>query len=124
MNGKKGVVVVVETDDLIRGLLERWLGEAGYSMVEEIEEGGRAARATRPVLVIANVSNPRGAPALIRSMQAIYAAPVLVLSARFQRGLGASTAAAHRLGVRKVLPKPFTRKEFLGAVKEAIEDPS
>jgi CheY-like chemotaxis protein len=71
-----------------------------------------------------NVSNPRGAQALIRSLQAAHAAPILVLSARFLRGLGASTEAARRLGVRKVLPKPFTRKELLSAVEEAIGGPS
>jgi len=123
MNGK-GVVVVVETDDLIRGLLGRWLGEAGYTVIEESEEGAKFAKASAPVLVIANVSNPRGAPALIRSLQATYVAPVLALSARFQRGLGVSTEAARRLGVRRVLPKPFTRKELLYAVKESIESPS
>jgi DNA-binding response OmpR family regulator len=123
MSGK-GVVVVVETDDLIRGLLERWLGELGYSVVEAGEEAAKAAKAVRPVLVIANVSNPRGAQALIRSLQAAHAAPILVLSARFLRGLGASTEAARRLGVRKVLPKPFTRKELLSAVEEAIGGPS
>ena len=97
MNGK-GVVVVVETDDLIRGLLERWLGDAGYTAVAMVEEGARSAKAARPVLVIANVSNPRGAPALIRSLQATYAAPILVLSARFRRAEN-SAQTIHAQGV-------------------------
>jgi DNA-binding response OmpR family regulator len=113
MNGK-GTIVVVETDDLIREMLERWLGEAGYVVVA-------GARAEEPVLVIANVSNPRAAQSLIRSLQTAYAAPVLAVSARFRRGLGSSIDAARLLGVRKVLPKPFTRKELLCAVREAIE---
>jgi DNA-binding response OmpR family regulator len=123
MNGK-GAVVVVETDDLIRGLLDRWLGEAGYAVVGRSEEGAKALKATRPVLVIVNVSDPRGAPALIRSLQAVYAVPVLAMSGRFRRGLGASTDAARRLGVQRVLPKPFTRKELLWAVKASVEGPS
>ena len=28
----KGFIVIQEEDDLIRELLERWLGEAGYSV--------------------------------------------------------------------------------------------
>ena len=79
-------------------------------------------RADTPCLVIVNVASPRAAQPLIQSLQAVYAAPVLVLSARFRRGLGNSMDVAHRLGVRQVLPKPFTRKELLSAVREAIGD--
>jgi DNA-binding response OmpR family regulator len=116
---RKGYILVVETDDLIRELLGCWLEEAGYTVVlgdyeNRVSEGA-------PCLVVANISNPRGAQALIRSLQAVYAAPILVLSARFRRGLGGSRDAARLLGVRNVLPKPFSREELLGAVGEAIE---
>ena len=118
---KTGYIVIVETDDLIRELLERWLREAGYAVV--------AAAAGVPVqerpvrLVIVNISRPRGAEGLIQSLQASYMAPILVISARFRRGLEGSADAARQLGVRKVLPKPFTRMELLAAVRESIEDP-
>jgi DNA-binding response OmpR family regulator len=118
---RKGYILVVETDDLIRALLERWLGEAGHAVVacaagDPAPEGGVR-------LVIADVATPRRADRLIESLQAAYRAPILVLSARFRRGLGASAAAARQLGVQKVLPKPFTRAELLAAVRETIEDP-
>jgi DNA-binding response OmpR family regulator len=110
----KGYIVVLEEDPLIRPLLEHWLGEAGYSSVL-----GAAPGDGKPVLVIADVPEPQSADRLIRSLRE-YAAPILVLSARFRRGLGGSEDAARRLGVKKVLPKPFTRKELLAAVREAI----
>jgi len=44
-----------------------------------------------------------------------------VISARFRRGLEASASASWQLGVRKVLPKPFTRRELLAAVRESLE---
>ena len=110
---RKGFIAIHEEDDLIRELLERWLGEAGYSVRPSGEEA--------PCLVIADVPSPHGAQARIETMQDVYAAPVLVLSARFRRGLGSSDEAARRLGVTKVLPKPFTREELLSAVKEALE---
>jgi DNA-binding response OmpR family regulator len=110
----KGDVVVLEEDPLIRPLLERWLGEAGYRV------SGPGAAEGSPVLVIADVPEPQSAEALIGSLRE-YAAPILVLSARFRRGLAGSTEAARRLGVKKVLPKPFTRSELLSAVREAIE---
>ena len=109
----KGYVVVLEEDPLIRPLLERWLGEAGYQVADPIGE-------VKPVLVIADVPDPQSAEALIRSLRE-YTAPILVLSARFRRGLAGSAEAARRLGVKKVLPKPFTRKELLAAVRESVQ---
>jgi DNA-binding response OmpR family regulator len=111
----KGCVVVLEKDPLLRPLLERWLGEAGYLVVEQLP-----GSVEKPALVIADVRDPQDADALILSLRE-YAAPILVLSARFRRGLAGSAQAARRLGVQKVLPKPFTRKELLLAVRESIE---
>jgi DNA-binding response OmpR family regulator len=119
---RKGFIVIHEEDDLIRELLERWLGEAGYSFALAEQRIRRAKpRGEAPRLVIANVASPRGAQPLIDSLRAVYAAPILILSARFRRGLEGSAEAAQRLGVRRVLPKPFTREEFLSAVRESIQ---
>lgn len=110
-------VVVLESDELIRELLERWLAEAGYA----VRPGGTQSRGgDAPRLVIANVSSPHDAAAFIESLQAVYAAPILLVSARFRTGLGSSAKAARQLGARKVLPKPFTRAELLAAVRESI----
>jgi DNA-binding response OmpR family regulator len=111
---RKGFIAIHEDDDLIRELLERWLGEAGYALRPSGDES--------PRLVIANVPSPRGAQSLIDSLRSVYAAPILVLSGRFRRGLAGSAEAARRLGVKKVLPKPFTRRELLSAVDEALEE--
>jgi DNA-binding response OmpR family regulator len=112
---RKGYVLLLEEDPLIRPLLERWLGEAGYRVVSHIATGEE-----KPELVIADVPDPQAGEALIRSLRE-YAAPILVLSARFRRGLAGSIETARRLGVKKVLPKPFTRGELLSAVRESIE---
>lgn len=111
----KGYVLVLEEDPLIRLLLEQWLGEAGYLIAasEGVSEG-------KPVLVIADFPDPQSAAALLASLRE-YAAPILALSARFRRGLAGSVGAARRLGVKKVLPKPFTRTELLAAVGESLE---
>jgi DNA-binding response OmpR family regulator len=111
---KKGLVVIHEEDDLIRQLLERWLVEAGYAVRARADEA--------PCLVIANVPSPNGGQRMIQSLKAMYGAPILVLSARFRRGLAGSEEAARRLEVRKVLPKPFTRKELLSAVEASMDD--
>lgn len=122
---RKELVLIVETDDLIRDLLERWLTEAGY----RVQSGPLSAAnpldpASAPSLIIVNVPNPRGAEALVRALEGEHRAPVLVVSGRFRRGLGGSVEAARRLGVRKVLPKPFTREELLEAVEASIGEAS
>lgn len=111
---RKNFVLIQEEDVQIRELLERWLEEAGYAVSAAGEE--------RPRLVIVNVSNPRRAQPIIESLRVVYAAPMLVLSGRFRRGLTGSAEAARRLGVNKVLPKPFTRKELLSAVAASLEE--
>jgi len=121
----KGYILIVEADDLIRRLLERWLGEAGYTVVARVP-GGLPPEGS-PRLIIANISRPRNAADLIRALQTQYGAPILVVSARFRRGLGASDEVARRLCVRRVLPKPFTREELLAAVGVSIgkrDDPA
>jgi len=114
-------IVVAEPDDLIGKLLERWLGEAGYQVVPP--QKNHETTMVKPELVIADISDPASAGATIAALRSAYDAPILVLSARFRRGLGGSNEAAQRLQVGKVLPKPFTREELLDAVRTAAGKP-
>ena len=113
-------ILIVETDDLIRQLLELWLGEAGYRV--DARALHQCISCTEPVpdLVIVNVSDPREAEPLMRTLQSRHSAPLLVISARFRRGLNRSEEVARRIGACRALPKPFTRDELLAAVTEAI----
>ena len=115
-------ILIVEPDDLIRQLLLRWLGEAGYivNTCAHDDVGTRVA-ASAPDLVIVDVPDPRGAQPLLQSLRTGQGAPVLVVSARLRRGLARSAEAARRLGVQKVLPKPFSREQLLAAVADALD---
>jgi CheY-like chemotaxis protein len=115
---KKIPVVVIEPDPLIRALVMRWVGEAGYLAIDP-ENTPPAARLS-PQLVIADISDPNYASASIELLRAAYSVPILALSTRFRRGLGGSTETAERLEVCGVLPKPFTRAELLTAVVAAL----
>ncbi|HET7033019.1 MAG TPA: response regulator [Casimicrobiaceae bacterium] len=113
----EGYIVIVEPDELLRELLERWLGEAGYTVASAKDRKGSRVL---PCLVIADISDPGSAGATIEELQTTYSAPILALSARFRRGLGGSSEPAKRLRVGKVLPKPFRREELLRAVRDAM----
>lgn len=115
---RKGLVLVLEPDEQIRDLLGRWLREAGHDVLFSISD---AQPPLSPRLVLVNIPTPRLGEALIRSLKAAYSVPILVLSGRFRRGLASSSDATRRLGVRGVLPKPFTRSELLTAVRETLE---
>jgi DNA-binding response OmpR family regulator len=114
---RKALVLIVETDDLIRQLLTQWLDEAGYAVRagHEPAAGGR-----KPDVVIVDIAQPRQADARMRALHSEHGAPVIVMSGRFRRGLARSSEPARRLGARTLLPKPFTREELLCAVAEAM----
>lgn len=111
---RKGFVLLLEEDVQIRELIERWLGETGYTVSSTDEQP--------PQLVMVDLPDSRRAEERIRSLQAVYAAPILVLSGRFRRGLAESAEAARQLGVRSVLPIPFSREELLAAVAASLAD--
>jgi len=115
----RGCIVIVEPDDLIRELLERWLDGAGYQTVSAAKD--HVLPMVKPRLVIKDISDPGGTGNTIEALQAAYAVPILALSARFRRGLGGSSEPALRLHVAKVLPKPFTRQQLLRAVRETLK---
>ena len=119
---KKQRILVVEPDNQILGLLERWLGEAGYAVVVEtsLRPPQAVGNGLDPHLVIIDVPEPLGAEKIIESVRQVHAGAILLLSARFRQGMGSSSAVAHELGVSNVLPKPFTRDELLSAVGESL----
>jgi DNA-binding response OmpR family regulator len=113
-------IALVESDDLIVQLLERWLSVAGHVT--------RTVPAALPVLhvegpfdlVIADVASVAAATQRVAALRAAYAAPLLLMSARFRHGAVHSAAMAGQLGVDAVLPKPFTCDELLAAVAAAV----
>jgi DNA-binding response OmpR family regulator len=113
---QKQRILVVEPDDQILGLLERWLGEAGYTVVVEVslEQLRAIGGGGVPHLVIIDVPEPLGAEGIIESVRRVHASPILLLSARFRRGMASSSSVARQLGVRD---------ELLSTVDESLGDP-
>lgn len=110
-------IALLDPDDLMRALAQQWLREAGFRVVD----AGALAQGRRPVaLIILDCANPRQAEPALRRLQAERPVPVLLMSARLRPGQQHSTALAAQLGVRGVLPKPFSRDALLAAVQRAL----
>jgi DNA-binding NarL/FixJ family response regulator len=112
-------IVIIEDDELMNALLKDCLMEAGYP----VRSSAAPEAAGAPDLMIVNVSMPRASGAeMLREARTMYPeAPVIAISGQF---CSASSGCAEALGVRRVIPKPFSRDELLDAVRAVIGPPA
>jgi CheY-like chemotaxis protein len=113
-------IVIIDEDDLMRGLLSEWLTAAGYAVREgRLHEPPAGDGAD---LVIVDLYMPRQAGAeVVRTVQQRHPGiPLIAISAQFRPGLDSSWWAARALGVRYLMAKPFTREDLLAAVHGVI----
>jgi DNA-binding response OmpR family regulator len=112
-------IVILESDDLMRGLLVEWLSAEGYAV--HAWDGPSPDAPRHPDLVIVDVYMPRhlGVETL-RSVQCKFpGVPIIAISGQFGSGLRGDGTAACALGVRQVIAKPFGRAQLLKAVRAA-----
>jgi DNA-binding response OmpR family regulator len=113
-------IVIIEEDDLMRGLLKEWLTAAGYAVsVRTLREPPAGDSAD---LVIVDLYLPRqsGCETVRAVKQAYPGAEVIAISARFSPRLAGSWRAAQALGAQGLIAKPFTRDDLLGAVRAVV----
>ena len=112
-------IVIIEEDDLMRGLLTEWLRAAGYAVLGPPPVGSPAGRRD---LVIVDLHMPRQTGVdVVRSVREAHpGVPLIAISARFRAGLDGSWRAAQALGVSRLIAKPFTREDLLAAVRAVI----
>src|SRR4029453_5771487 len=118
MNGK--VILIVEDDRDIRGLLADFLKREGFS-VEEAEDGAAADRIlTRvaPALVVPDLLMPvEEGLSICRRLRARGATPILMLTAKnddIDRIVGLELGADDYLG------KPFNPRELLARIRAIL----
>ena len=110
-------IAVIDEDDAVRELVQRWLADAGHV----VETHAHLAGVGDVDLVIAEVASPRsGRPLFTELPKPACDVAVLLTSARFRKGQEGSIQLADELGVKGVLPKPFTERELLAAVGQAL----
>lgn len=110
-------IAVIDGDDAVRELVRRWLVDAGHA----VDTYSSPVPVGDVCLVVADVANPRDAHSLMGELHtSAGGVAVLLLSARFRKGQEGSIQLADELGVNGVLPKPFTKRQLLAAVSQAL----
>jgi DNA-binding response OmpR family regulator len=114
-------IVLIEPDQLIRGLITEWLTSAGYAVRLGYRSDGADAGDVAAIIVDLYMPRESGAR-IIRAVQRAYPGrPIIAISGQFRPGLAHSCTAARELGARRLLPKPFGRTDLLEAVRAAID---
>ncbi|HEU0202702.1 MAG TPA: response regulator, partial [Burkholderiaceae bacterium] len=118
-------VLVVDADPATLGLLQEWLGAAGFCVFEQHagRSGAPQARADRFDLAIVDVPFPRegGLETLQRLGREHPDTPILVMSSTFFSNIGCSGPCAKALGVAGCLPKPVPRDTLISAVHRLLQ---
>ncbi len=123
-NGRE-TVLVVEDQDVLRGVVARALGESGYRVLEAADASAAFALAVRQAgvdLVLSDVVLPgeSGCALVARLRQRLGP-----LRALYMSGEGANALAAHGIGPgeARVIQKPFRLEDLGRAVREALDAP-
>ena len=112
-------VLIVEHDNLVRALIAEWLAEAGVRSVYPDAAGVAPANVDA---VVVDVASLQEAHAVLSPWQRAYPGTRLVAaSGRFAACNTANDAMASRLGVTRVLAKPFARADLYRAL--GLEEP-
>jgi DNA-binding response OmpR family regulator len=116
-----GTIVVVEDDPNIADLVELYLRQEGFRVVQAADgdTGLEAVRSQRPRLVILDVGLPGGIDGLevCRRLRVDNNVPIIVLTARgdeIDRVLGLE------LGADDYVPKPFLPRELVARVRALL----
>lgn len=111
------VVLVVDADAPLFGLLQAWLSTEGCVVLDE-----RDAARERVDLVIVDLPFPRqaGVDSVRHIAQRHPMAPILALSSTFITGIECCGPVARELGVACALPNPVSREALLSSVRRLL----
>ena len=116
-------IMVIEEDHAMRTLISEWLAAEGHEVISLSRPGG--AHGGTVDLVILDLPQLRSHGSEITQVAkevgvAYPSASVIGISTRLGRSLDARSGAARAFGVDRVLAKPCSREELLGAVADIL----
>lgn len=112
MTGAGPLVRVVNADRATLGLLQEWLGAAGYRVVD----ADTTKDAAQLTIVDVPFTRHGGLELLRRVAGEAPGVPILALSPTFFSNVRCGGECARALGVAGVLPKPIAREALIEAV--------
>lgn len=126
-------IIVIEEDGAMRVLISEWLNSEGHDVRSLLRHGGPFDAAVDAVvdvavdLVVLDLPHPRSrAEETVRAVHAVHNAyphsSIIGISTQVPRSLGSDSDVARALGVSRLLAKPCTRDELLGAVAATLAE--
>ncbi len=111
------LVRVVNADRATLGLLQEWLGAAGY----RVADAGTTQETAQLTIVDVPFTRHGGLELVRRAAGEAPGVPILALSPTFFSNVRCGGDCARALGVAGVLPKPVAREALLAAVDELLQ---
>ena len=118
-------ILLIEDDDLLRGVLAKTLAHAGHEVIEARDgrQGLELSRVARVNLVITDLIMPgqEGLETIMALRREQPKMPVIAISGGANHTKLYLDIAA-KIGARRVLQKPFTPQRLMEVVAEVLKD--
>ena len=119
------LILVIDDDDMMRGMLRKMLLQAGHDVVDapDGEAGLSLLQKTSAELVITDIMMPeKDGLEVIRAIRRdLPAAKIIAISGGGKIGRRNFLAEAREFGADETLLKPLDRSKFLESVKRLLE---
>jgi len=124
---KRGDILVIDDDAILRDLVTDWLEAAGYRVRKAVNCSRAVEQLQRepPALVISDMFMPGacGVAAIARLKQTHPEVALIALSGYFGSGQGITFDAALSAGADRAFAKPVKRADLLRAVADLVGTP-
>lgn len=116
-------VLLIDDDELVRGMLTRALSDARYTVIEAADgqQGVNLARSTSVDIVVTDLVMPvqEGVETILTLRRERPRLPIIAMSGGVNNSQLYLDIAA-KIGAKRILPKPFTPKELIRLIEQVL----
>jgi DNA-binding response OmpR family regulator len=118
-------ILIIDDDDLLRGVISKALGYAGHEVVQagDGQQGVDLFHATTFDLVITDLVMPvqEGVETILRLRRVQPTLPIIAISGGVTNSK-LYLEMAGKIGARRVMAKPFTPQELIAVIDEVLTE--